>query len=358
MTSIRSKTDAPRGDRTSLEVRDLTIAYGDDTVIDGLSWRLGGEGSLVTAILGPSGCGKSTLIRAIAGLESPVRGTVRFGGVDLAGVEVHRRDFGVVFQDGQLFGGRSVASNIGYGLRMRRWSRRAIAERVAEMLDVVGLTGYDRRLVDTLSGGQAQRVALARALAPRPRLLLLDEPLAALDRRMRDELAVEISEIVRAAGVPTMVVTHDHAEAATMADEIAVMRDGVMIQTDAPAGLWRRPVDEWTARFLGATTVVDAQVRSGVADTVLGEMPLDLPDGSRRLGLRPESVSIGPSSPGTDEDTGATATVMLVAELPAGPRVRIDTPVGEIDAVTDAAVAVGDRVRMRLVPERVAVIGP
>ncbi|WP_425269047.1 ABC transporter ATP-binding protein [Gordonia lacunae] len=358
MTSIRSKTDAPRGDRTSLEVRDLTIAYGDDTVIDGLSWRLGGEGSLVTAILGPSGCGKSTLIRAIAGLESPVRGTVRFGGVDLAGVEVHRRDFGVVFQDGQLFGGRSVASNIGYGLRMRRWSRRAIAERVAEMLDVVGLTGYDRRLVDTLSGGQAQRVALARALAPRPRLLLLDEPLAALDRRMRDELAVEISEIVRAAGVPTMVVTHDHAEAATMADEIAVMRDGVMIQTDAPAGLWRRPVDEWTARFLGATTVVDAQVRSGVADTVLGEMPLDRPDGSRRLGLRPESVSIGPSSPGTDEDTGATATVMLVAELPAGPRVRIDTPVGEIDAVTDAAVAVGDRVRMRLVPERVAVIGP
>lgn len=358
MTSIRSKTDAPRSDRTSLEVRDLTIAYGDDTVIDGLSWRLGGEGSLVTAILGPSGCGKSTLIRAIAGLESPVRGTVRFGGVDLAGVEVHRRDFGVVFQDGQLFGGRSVASNIGYGLRMRRWSRRAIAERVAEMLDVVGLTGYDRRLVDTLSGGQAQRVALARALAPRPRLLLLDEPLAALDRRMRDELAVEISEIVRAAGVPTMVVTHDHAEAATMADEIAVMRDGVMIQTDAPAGLWRRPVDEWTARFLGATTVVDAQVRSGVADTVLGEMPLDLPDGSRRLGLRPESVSIGPSSPGTDEDTGATATVILVAELPAGPRVRIDTPVGEIDAVTDAAVAVGDRVRMRLVPERVAVIGP
>jgi thiamine transport system ATP-binding protein len=187
---------------------------------------------------------------------------------------------------------------------------------------------------------------------------LLDEPLAALDRRLRDELAVEISEIVRAAGVPTMVVTHDHAEAATMADEIAVMRDGVMIQTDAPAGLWRRPVDEWTARFLGATTVVDAQVRSGVADTVLGEMPLDLPDGSRRLGLRPESVSIGPASPGADEDTAATAIVMLVAELPAGPRVRIDTPVGEIDAVTDASVAVGDRVRMRLVPERVAVIGP
>ncbi|EON34262.1 ABC-type spermidine/putrescine transport system, ATPase component [Gordonia terrae C-6] len=340
----------------SLEVSDLTVAYGGDAVIDGLSWRLGGEGSLVTAILGPSGCGKSTLIRAIAGLESPVRGTVRFGGVDLAGVEVHRRDFGVVFQDGQLFGGRSVASNIGYGLRMRRWSRRAIAERVGEMLDVVGLAGYDTRLVDTLSGGQAQRVALARALAPRPRLLLLDEPLAALDRRMRDELAVEISEIVRAAGVPTMVVTHDHTEAATMADEIAVMRDGVMIQTDAPAALWRRPVDEWTVRFLGATTVIDAQVRSGVADTVLGGMPLDLPDGSRRLGLRPESVSVGPLSSREAED--AAATVVLVAELPGGPRVRIDTPIGEIDAVTNTSVAIGDRVRMRLVPERVAVIGP
>ena len=179
-----------------LEVCDLTVAYGGETVIDGLSWRLGGEGSLVTAILGPSGCGKSTLIRTIAGLESPVGGTVRFGGGDLAGVEVHRRDFGVVFQDGQLFGGRSVASNVAYGLKVRRWSRRAIADRVAEMLDVVALTGYDKRLVETLSGGQAQRVALARAMAPRPRLLLLDEPLAALDRRLRDELAVEISEIV------------------------------------------------------------------------------------------------------------------------------------------------------------------
>ncbi len=343
--------------QSSLEISDLTVAYGGETVIDGLSWRLGGEGSLVTAILGPSGCGKSTLIRTIAGLESPVGGTVRFGGVDLAGVEVHRRDFGVVFQDGQLFGGRSVASNVAYGLKVRRWSRRAIADRVAEMLDVVGLTGYDKRLVETLSGGQAQRVALARAMAPRPRLLLLDEPLAALDRRLRDELAVEISEIVRAAGVPTMVVTHDHAEAATMADEIAVMRDGVMIQTDVPAALWRHPVDEWTARFLGATTVVDAQVRSGVAQTVLGEMPLDRPDGPCRLGLRPESVAIGPTPSDAPERPGTMATVVLVAELPAGPRVRIDTPVGEIDAVTDAFVAIGDRVRMRLVPERVAVIG-
>ncbi|WP_168705723.1 ABC transporter ATP-binding protein, partial [Gordonia paraffinivorans] len=184
-----------------LEIDDLTIAYGDHTVIDGLSWRTGGAGALITAVLGPSGCGKSTLIRAVAGLERPAAGTVRFDGEDLAGIEVHRRDFGVVFQDGQLFGGRSVAANIAYGLKMRRWPRRRIADRVSELLDVVGLPGYEKRSVDTLSGGQAQRVALARALAPHPRLLLLDEPLAALDRRLRDELAVEISEIVRAAGV-------------------------------------------------------------------------------------------------------------------------------------------------------------
>ncbi len=342
--------------RALLEISDLAVAYGGHTVIDGLSWQVGGSGSLVTAVLGPSGCGKSTLLRAVAGLEQPTRGVVRFDGRDLAGVEVHRRDFGVVFQDGQLFGGRSVASNIGYGLRMRRWSRRRIADRVTELLDVVGLPGFEKRSVDTLSGGQAQRVALARALAPHPRLLLLDEPLAALDRRLRDELAVEISEIVRAAGVPTVVVTHDHAEAATMADEIAVMRDGAMVQVATPSQLWRRPLDEWTAQFLGVTTVVDAQVRAGIADTVLGEIALDLPDGSRRLGLRPESVEVvGPA--GTDDPSGSLATVVLVAELPAGPRVRIETAVGEIDAVADESVAIGDRVRIRLVPERVAVIG-
>lgn len=338
-----------------LEIDDLTIAYGDHTVIDGLSWRTGGAGALITAVLGPSGCGKSTLIRAVAGLERPAAGTVRFGGEDLAGIEVHRRDFGVVFQDGQLFGGRSVAANIAYGLKMRRWPRRRIADRVSELLDVVGLPGYEKRSVDTLSGGQAQRVALARALAPHPRLLLLDEPLAALDRRLRDELAVEISEIVRAAGVPTVVVTHDHAEAATMADVIAVMRDGAMVQVAQPSTLWTRPVDEWTARFLGATTVVDATLHDGVAETVLGDLRLDLPDGSRRLGLRPESVEVARTPDAVD--VRSLATVVLVAELPSGPRVRIETVVGEIDAIATESVFVGDRVRLRLVPDRVAVIG-
>jgi len=338
-----------------LEIDDLTIAYGDHTVIDGLSWRTGGAGALITAVLGPSGCGKSTLIRAVAGLERPAAGTVRFDGEDLAGIEVHRRDFGVVFQDGQLFGGRSVAANIAYGLKMRRWPRRRIADRVSELLDVVGLPGYEKRSVDTLSGGQAQRVALARALAPHPRLLLLDEPLAALDRRLRDELAVEISEIVRAAGVPTVVVTHDHAEAATMADVIAVMRDGAMVQVAQPSTLWTRPVDEWTARFLGATTVVDATLHDGVAETVLGDLRLDLPDGSRRLGLRPESVEVARTPDAVD--VRSLATVVLVAELPSGPRVRIETVVGEIDAIATESVSIGDRVRLRLVPDRVAVIG-
>ena len=134
--------------RALLEISDLAVAYGGHTVIDGLSWQVGGSGSLVTAVLGPSGCGKSTLLRAVAGLEQPTRGVVRFDGQDLAGVEVHRRDVGVVLQDGQLFGGRSVASNIGYGLRMRRWSRRRIADRVTELLDVVGLPGFEKRSVD------------------------------------------------------------------------------------------------------------------------------------------------------------------------------------------------------------------
>ncbi|CAM3300049.1 thiamine transport system ATP-binding protein [Williamsia muralis] len=337
-----------------LQLSSVTVGYRSETVLDDLSLSIGTEGSAITALLGPSGCGKSTLIRAIAGLEPLTGGTITFDGADLAPIATHRRDFGVVFQDGQLLPGRSVADNIGYGLRARRWRRDATAARVAEMLDLVDLSGYGNRQVAELSGGQQQRVALARALAPRPRLLLLDEPLSALDRQLRERLAVEIAEIIDATGTPTIVVTHDHTEAALMADHIAVMDRGRIIQHDDPASLWRAPRNERVARFIGCTTICQGTVRAGVLDSDLGAVALDVPDGRVRIGLRPDAVTAVPLA-----DAGQSApvgTVRHVASLPEGTRVRLSVAGIDVDAVSSAAVSLGDRMAIALDAHRLAVI--
>jgi len=206
----------------------------------------------VVALLGPSGCGKSSLLRAVAGLEPLAAGEISWDGEDLAPIPVHRRGFGLLFQDGQLFPHRDVAGNVAFGLQMT--GRRDTA-RVSELLALVGLAGYERRAVRTLSGGEQQRVALARALAPQPRLLLLDEPLSALDRRLREHLVAEIAEILRAAGTTAVYVTHDHDEAFTVADRVALMRAGSLIQSGVPDQLWAAPVDAEAAAFLGYRVV-------------------------------------------------------------------------------------------------------
>ncbi|QNN63875.1 ABC transporter ATP-binding protein [Leucobacter denitrificans] len=180
----------------------------------------------VVALLGPSGCGKSTLLRAIAGLEPLAAGTVSWDGENLVGVPPHRRGFGLVFQDGQLFVHKSVAENIAYGLRVQRMPRHERQARVSELLELVGLAGYGSRSVQELSGGERQRVSLARALAPKPRLLLLDEPLSALDRELRDRLADDLAELLRSTHTTAMLVTHDEGEAKTIADRVVRMRAG------------------------------------------------------------------------------------------------------------------------------------
>ncbi|WP_369795292.1 ABC transporter ATP-binding protein [Leucobacter sp. G161] len=208
-----------------LTVADVSVAYRrDEFVVRGASFEVP-RGDVV-ALLGPSGCGKSTLLRAIAGLEPLASGTVSWGGEDLARVPPHRREFGLVFQDGQLFSHRSVAENIAYGLRVQRMARAERETRVAELLELVGLPGYGARAVTELSGGQRQRVALARALAPSPRLLLLDEPLSALDRELRDRLALDLAELLRGTGTTAILVTHDESEAGTIANRVLRMRDG------------------------------------------------------------------------------------------------------------------------------------
>lgn len=330
-----------------LAVEGLTVHYGALAAVSGVDVTVAdGE---VLALLGPSGCGKSTLLRAVAGLEVAEGGTVRWDDTDLAAVPVHRRGFGLVFQDGQLFPHRDVAGNVAFGLRMHRMPGRA--ERVAELLDLVGLAGYERRRVTELSGGEAQRVALARALAPRPRLLLLDEPLSALDRALREQLAMDLAGLLRVAGATALVVTHDHDEAFTLADRVAVMRGGRIVQTGPPEEVWRRPADEDTARFLGCGLFLPATVTDGTATCALGSADLPwAPEGEVTLALRPGALRL----------SGDGISGKLLRSVHRRDHVRLQVRLNDGDQVVDAVAAIaetpGDRVRLALDPDGLAVL--
>ncbi|GIG29629.1 ABC transporter [Cellulomonas marina] len=259
------------GAARGLEVRDLVVRYAatGPAAVDGVSLAVA-DG--VLALLGPSGCGKSSLLRAVAGLEPVAGGDVRWDGASVVEVPVHRRGFGLLFQDGQLFPHRDVGGNVAYGLegpgdaRPSRATRRA---RVAELLELVGLAGFADRSVATLSGGERQRVALARALAPRPRLLLLDEPLSALDQGLRERLAEDLRAALAATGTAAVLVTHDQDEAAAVADRVAVMSAGRLLQVGTPTELWRSPAGPEVAAFLGFEAVVPrAVLGAGDAATV------------------------------------------------------------------------------------------
>jgi thiamine transport system ATP-binding protein len=204
-----------------LEVSDVVVRFDGRAVLDDVSLHVAtGE---IVALLGPSGCGKSTLLRVIAGLHVPDAGRVAWNGEDLAGVPPHRRGIGLVFQDLQLFPHKDVGANVAFGLRMQRVEKHERGERVDRLLDLVGLPGYEHRRTSTLSGGEAQRVALARSLAPEPRLLLLDEPLGALDRDLHDRLAVDVRALLQRVGITAIHVTHDEAEARTIGDRLVVL---------------------------------------------------------------------------------------------------------------------------------------
>lgn len=245
-----------------MSVKDATVVFGDVTALDGIDLEVG-DGEVV-AILGPSGCGKSTLLRAVAGLQPLDIGAIRYDGEDLTGVPIHRRDFGLMFQEHALFPHRSVAENVSFGLKMQRMSARERGSRVLEMLELVGLSGYGGRQIATLSGGEAQRVALARSLAPKPRLLMLDEPLGSLDRPRRDELTEELRTLLRRIGVTVLHITHDHDEAFAIADRVAVMLQGRIARLGIPADIWHDPRDEHVARFLGHANIVTVETAGTV----------------------------------------------------------------------------------------------
>lgn len=232
-----------------LEVRDLGVVLGEVPIIRHLDLRI--EDGESVALLGPSGSGKSTLLRAIAGIVPLSEGDVRWDGESIKEVPTHLRDFGLMFQGYALFPHLTVAGNVGFGLRMKGMSRERVAAAVEEALARVGLAGFGPRTIADLSGGEQQRVALARTLAPQPRLVMLDEPLGALDRALRERLLVEMRRILDDGEVTTLVVTHDHEEATALSDRLALMNQGTVVQTGTKDELLASPADPWVADFLG-----------------------------------------------------------------------------------------------------------
>jgi thiamine transport system ATP-binding protein len=324
----------------ALRIRSLSVSYdGVPAVADASLDVADGQ---VLAVLGPSGCGKSTLLRAVAGLEQ-ASGSVAWNGTDMSRTPTHKRGFTLMFQDGQLFPQLTVAGNVGYPLRIRRTPGRMA--RVADLLDLVGLADLAGRYPATLSGGERQRVALARALAASPRLLLLDEPLSALDAGLRERLAEDLRRILLAAGTTAVMVTHDHEEAFTVADSLAVMRAGRIVQTGAIGEVWRTPVDAETALFLGYARVLEG----AAAARVLAAVGLPAAAG---VALRRSALAVSGEGPIAGE-------VLSVRATPEQVRLVCRTEFGDVDAVAslDHRPTPGDPVHLRVDASRLAPLG-
>ncbi|WP_374632158.1 ABC transporter ATP-binding protein [Ferrovibrio sp.] len=266
----------PDGTR-ALEPLDLDIGAGETMVF-----------------LGPSGCGKTTTLRIIAGLEAPdAGGSVTFDGVDVTPLPIEKRNVGMVFQSYALFPNMSVAENIGYGLRIRKRPATAIRQRVGELLEMMRISPLADRRIDQLSGGQRQRVALARALAAEPRALLLDEPLTALDAKLRDVLRLEIDGLLRRLGITAIYVTHDQAEAMALGDRILVMDHGKVAQIGSPRDIYQRPASRYVAEFIGTMNRLSGQPESGGFRTAGGLLPwADAPHAAREAWFRPEDTAL------------------------------------------------------------------
>ncbi len=336
-----------------VEIVDVTKRFGAVTAVDRM--RLAIEQRTFTSFLGPSGCGKTTTLRMIAGFEQPTAGTILLEGRPIHGVPPYRRNVNTVFQHYALFPHMSVAQNVGYGLRQRRVGRTEENRRVGEALDLVRLGGYGTRRTWELSGGQQQRVALARALINRPAVLLLDEPLGALDRQLRHEMQLELKALQREVGITFVYVTHDQEEALTMSDTIVVMRDGRIQQQGPPQDLYERPLNRFVAGFIGSSNFLAGTLvaREGAArgrvliedGTVLGGV-LTAPAGTMdemavSVAIRPESIAID----GADGTPSSASTAQGATRVHA--RVTQGTYLGDTVEYRVAAAGLGELVVRR-----------
>lgn len=289
---------------TLLSLSGITKSFGNEKVLDGISLEVS-KNELV-AVLGFSGAGKSTLLRLIAGFEKPDQGEIVFDAKTIAGsqfVQPEKRNIGIVPQDGALFPHLNVFDNIGFGIQKDPNK----SQRIAQLLELIELTGYDKRKPQELSGGQMQRVALARALAPRPKLVLLDEPFSALDAELRERLRSDVRRIIRAEGVSAILVTHDQEEALSLADRVAVLREGKIIQVGTPTEIYNEPADIGIATFLGDSVLIDGRVEQGKLTTELGKLTAlnQVQEGqSGVVAIRSENFYLQPNPQGDAEVVG------------------------------------------------------
>ncbi|MFD2054240.1 ABC transporter ATP-binding protein [Mesorhizobium calcicola] len=343
---------------SGLDINAITKTFGNFTAVDNV--RLNVPHGTFVCLLGPSGCGKTTLLRMIAGLEEPTSGAIVLDGEDITPLPTHKRNLGMVFQSLALFPHLSVGDNIAYALRIRGASKEEQKKRVDELLTLIHLPGFADRPVAKLSGGQRQRVAIARALALSPKLFLLDEPLSALDAKLREAMQVELRQLQQRLGITTIVVTHDQREAMTMADLVVVMGQGRILQAAPPIEIYRKPADAFVADFIGITNLLPAEVDSAGRTTILGTaIPgLAMPAGVSKasVSIRPEDVHLG--EPGGRAITGQ---VTFVRDL--GGTIETFVEVGTTSIIAVATprerlnVSVGAKVGVTLPPESCVVLG-
>jgi putative spermidine/putrescine transport system ATP-binding protein len=354
--AVSPRSTAHGGVEVRLE--DLRRQYAGVTALDGLSLTMA-PGELV-ALLGPSGCGKTTALRLLAGLEEPTSGRVTIDGEDVSRRPANKRDVGMVFQAYSLFPHMTAWQNVAFGLQMRKVNAGERRQRAGEMLELVGLSGFANRFAHQLSGGQQQRVALARALAIQPKVLLLDEPLSALDAKVRARLRDEIRRVQLEVGITTLFVTHDQEEALAIADRVGVMRAGRLEQLGPPTTIYSRPATPFVAEFVGLTNRLPGVVRSGEVEVRGTRLPLvqpDAADGPAVALVRPEAVTFA-----SDGETAAgplVGTVIATAFLGATSRVTVDlgdiTILAQLPTSEASAHPAGTRVRLALRPDAVLI---
>jgi len=351
-----STKDSKRGVEVRLE--QLRRVFAGVVALDELSLTLA-PGELV-ALLGPSGCGKTTALRLVAGLDEVTSGKVLFGGTDVTTLGANRRDVGMVFQAYSLFPHMTARQNVAFGLRMRRVDEQERKRRADEMLELVGLSGFADRYAHQLSGGQQQRVALARALAIQPKVLLLDEPLSALDAKVRGRLRDEIRRVQLDVGITTLFVTHDQEEALAIADRVGVMNKGRLEQLGPPTTIYSRPATPFVAEFVGLTNRIAGEVKFGEVVVRGVSLPLvkpDTPTGPAVALVRPEAVSL--AADGEASSGQLVGTVLAVAFLGATSRVTVD--LGDVIVLAQmptsqaSAHPAGSRVRLTLRPDPVLI---